>query len=203
MLHKANSHNRQVQRTRSWIFEALMLLLNENPYSKISVSDITKKAGIARQTFYRNYDDKDDIAMEYLMNSIKVEPLEIDDGKRGGGQNNIVLVFNYQYMIEHRDNLKKLLSIADIVQRIYHEAQDFPLVLLEQYKNSMPENEYLICRYKLCYQITGCLRVFFDWFINDMPLPLDNMVSMLNAMNIPKTIQYRNIPNIVVRIVEK
>ncbi|MDR1231095.1 MAG: TetR/AcrR family transcriptional regulator [Spirochaetaceae bacterium] len=203
MLHKINSHNRQVQRTRSWIFEALMLLLNEKPYSKISVSDITKKAGIARQTFYRNYDDKDDIALEYLMHSFKVEPMEIVDGKQGGSQNNIVLVFNYPYMIEHHANLKKLLSIADVVQRIYHEAQDFPLILLEQYKNSMTEHEYLICRYKLCYQITGCLRVFFDWFINDMPLPLDNTVSMLNAMNIPKTIQYRNIPNIVVRIVKK
>jgi hypothetical protein len=137
------------------------------------------------------------------MNSIKVEPLEFDNSKKGGRQNNILLTFNYQYMIEHRDNLKKLLSIADILQRIYHEAQKFPLILLEQYKNSIPENEYLICRYKLCYQISGCLRVFFDWFINDMPLPLDNMVSLLNATNIPKTMRYSTIPNIVVRIVEK
>jgi hypothetical protein len=137
------------------------------------------------------------------MNSMKVEPLQIDDGKRGSSQNNIVLIFNYQYMIEHRDSLKKLLSIADITQRIYRETQEFLLVLLEQYKNSMTENGYWICRYKLCYQTSGCLRVLFDWFINDMPLPLSNMVSMLNAINIPKTTQYRNIPNIVVCIVEK
>jgi hypothetical protein len=33
-----------------------------------------------------------------------------------------------------------------------------------------------------------------------MPLPIENVVAMLNAMNIPKTIQYRNIPSIVVRL---
>ena len=60
-------------------------------------------------------------------------------------------------------------------------------------------HEYLVCRYKLCYQITGSLRVLFDWFINDMPMPIDNIVEMLNRMNIPKTVQYRNIPSIVVR----
>jgi AcrR family transcriptional regulator len=57
VLQKSGSNNRQVRRTRSWISEALMLLMDEKPYDKITVSDITEKAGIARQTFYRNYDN--------------------------------------------------------------------------------------------------------------------------------------------------
>ena len=194
MSHKSGSNNRQVQRTRSWIFGALMLLLDEKPYNKIGISDITKKAGIARQTFYRNYKDKDDIVSEYLMNTIKF------NGGKQGEQNNVVLTFNFNYMIENRDNIKKMLSIVDIEHRIRNEGKEFPLALLAQYKNRLSANEYLICRYKLYYQLIGCLQVFFDWFLNDMPLPLDNIVTMLNELNIPKTIQYRNIPNIVVRI---
>jgi hypothetical protein len=33
-----------------------------------------------------------------------------------------------------------------------------------------------------------------------MPMPAEKLVPMLNAMNIPKTVQYRNIPGIEVRI---
>jgi hypothetical protein len=33
-----------------------------------------------------------------------------------------------------------------------------------------------------------------------MPLPVENIVAMINAMNVPKIIQYRNIPSIIVRL---
>ena len=199
MSRKESSNNRQVQRTRLWIFEALMLLLDEKPYSKIGVSDITKKAGIARQTFYRNYSDKDEIVSEHLANTISLELSKNDNSKKDDRQSNVILTFNLKYMIENCDNIKKMLSIVDIEHRIRNEAKEFPLKLLEQYKRKLSASEYLICRYKLYYQLIGCLQAFFDWFLNDMPLPLDDIVSLLNALNIPKTIQYRSTPNIVVR----
>ena len=197
MSHQTGSCNRQIQRTRSWIFEALMQLLDEKPYSKIGVSDITQKAGIARQTFYRNYRHKNDIVYEHLMKNFNLELSKTDDGDK---QNNVVLIFNFKYMIKNRDNIKKMMSIVEIQHHIQNKAKDFPLTLLEQYKSKLLADEYLIFRYKLHYQITGCLQVFFDWFINDMPLPLDTIISTLNAMSSPKINKYNDIPNIVVRI---
>ena len=88
----------------------------------------------------------------------------------------------------------------NIENRVTRETLEFPMSLMKHYKKKLTAQEYLICRYKLCYQITGSLRLFFDWFINDMPLPVENIVTMLNAMNVPKTIQYRNIPSIIVRL---
>jgi AcrR family transcriptional regulator len=201
MPHRAaiTNTNRQVQRTKGWIFDALMLLMDKKPYHKITVSDITGKAGIARQTFYRNYDDKDAVIFEYLSNTLKTDLLKIDAGGKNG-QNNIVLTFNYNYMIAHRDNLKKILTATGIENRIFHESKKFPLLLMEQYQDSLSSEEYVICRYKLCYQITGCLRVLFDWFIHDMPLPADTLAAMLNVMDIPRSTQYHNIPNITIDI---
>jgi AcrR family transcriptional regulator len=199
-MQKSSKHNRQVQRTKSWIFEAIMKLMDEMPYNKITVSNITEKAGIARTTFYRNYDAKDDVVFEYLIKAFSTELLAVEKGKNDKNENNIVLVFDYNYMIAHKKNLRKILTNVDIGNRIYREGQRFPISFLDYYKEKLSADEYLICRYKLCYQITGSLRVFFDWFINDMPLPVENIVAMLNAINIPKTIQYRNIPSIVVRL---
>jgi AcrR family transcriptional regulator len=194
-LKKSTAHNRQVQRTKSWIFEALMLLMDEKPYNKITVSDIADKAGIARPTFYRNYDDKDDVVFDYLMNTFNTELL---NDEKGDKQDTIVLIFDNKYMIKHQKNLKKILSTADIESRIFRDLQKYPMSLIERYKKQLSAEEYLICRYKICYQITGSLRILFDWFINNMPMPIEKLIPMLSAMNIPKTIQYRNIPGVVV-----
>ena len=199
-MQKSSKHNRQVQRTKSWIFEALLQLMDEMPYSKITVSDISGKAGIARTTFYHNYDDKDDVVFEYLVKTFSMELIDIEKAKNDDKQSTIILMFDYKYMITHKRNLQKIITNVDIGNRIYLEGQKFPLSFIKNYKKKLTAEEYLIFRYKLCYQITGCLRVLFDWFTNDMPLPVENIVEMLNDMNIPKTIQYRNIPSIVVRL---
>ena len=172
--------------------------MNEKPYNKITVSDITEKAGIARPTFYRNYDGIDDVVFEYLAKTINTEILNIE--KEDDTQNSIVLAFDYEYMMNNQKSLKKILSITDIDNRLYKEVQKLPMSLLKKYKDKLMPEDYLICRYKLCYQITGSLRVFFDWFINGMPIPIENIVSMINEMNNPKTVKYRNLPNIVVKI---
>ena len=200
MIHKSGKPNRQVERTKSWIFDALMLLMDEKPYNKITVSDICERAGIARPTFYRNYSDISEVVFGYLMNTFSMELLNTEKGNKDDRQDTIILEFNYKYMTKHQKIIKKILATADIENRIHRESQKWPISIIDQYKSKLSKHEYLVCRYKICYQITGSLRVFFDWFINDMPLPVEYIVTMLNAMNIPKTVQYRNIPGIVVRL---
>jgi AcrR family transcriptional regulator len=200
MSQKTAKPNRQVLRTKSWIFEAVMLLMEEKPYSKITVSDITEKAGIARQTFYRNYNDKDDVVFEYMMNTFNAEMLNIETVKKSDEQNKIVFIFDHKYMVKNQKILKKILSVSDIKNRIFQDMQEYPMSLIKHYKGKLSAEEYLIGRYKLCYQITGFLSLFFDWFINGMPMPVEKFISMINAMNIPRATHYRNIPNIEVRL---
>ncbi len=44
-----------------YIYQALVELMDKKPYDQITVTDIVKKAGVSRMTFYRHYRDKDDI----------------------------------------------------------------------------------------------------------------------------------------------
>jgi AcrR family transcriptional regulator len=200
MSQKPKKINRQILRTRSWILEAVMLLMDEKPYAKITASEIIEKAGIARQTFYRNYNNKDDVLFDYLQNSINTELLKFENYARKDKQDMIVLSFNYDYMVKNSKNLKKILSVPDIESRMIHDIQQLPIALIEHYKKKLSPDDYLVCRYKICYQIIGSLRIFFDWFINDMPMPIDLLIVMLNAMNTPKIIQYRHIPGIIIRV---
>jgi AcrR family transcriptional regulator len=177
-----------------------MALMDKKPYDKITISDITEKAGIVRQTFYRNYDEKDDVLYEYARNTMNANFLSIEKNQDSKKQDSIVLTFNVNYILKHQKELKKILSVVNIENRILRAMQEFPLSLIKHFKDKLSKEEYAICRYKICYQITGCLRVFLDWFLNDMSLPIDTFVSMINAMTIPHETFYRNIPNIVVRI---
>lgn len=57
---------KQALRSQEWMQTALFQLMEKKPYSMISVTEITERAGLARQTFYRNYQDKDEILLQYL-----------------------------------------------------------------------------------------------------------------------------------------
>ncbi|MDR3337506.1 MAG: TetR/AcrR family transcriptional regulator [Treponema sp.] len=196
MLQKTNRGNRQVQRTKGWIFEALLLLLDEKQYSKINVSDICKKAGIARPTFYRNYKEKDDILFDCFLTMFKMSVLKAGENQ----QNAIVLTISLTYMIKNFDILKKLSLNMDIEKRFSPLATVFPESLIEEFKSSLTPDEYLICRYMVYYQIIGSLWIISDWLKNDMPIPIENLVEILNRLTIPKEVQYPNIPNVVICI---
>lgn len=52
------------------ITEATIALLNENEFSQISISQITTKAQVSRNSFYRNYVDKEEILSKHIKNLI-------------------------------------------------------------------------------------------------------------------------------------
>ena len=52
--------------SRSWMYEALLQLMDKKPFSRISITEITKKAGVSRVTFYRHYNSKEEIFIKKL-----------------------------------------------------------------------------------------------------------------------------------------
>ncbi|MEM7030531.1 MAG: TetR/AcrR family transcriptional regulator [Chloroflexota bacterium] len=58
-----NSNDPRAKRTRQWLQTALRELMEEKPYQKIKVSEITQRAEVSRPAFYLHYVDKDDLLM--------------------------------------------------------------------------------------------------------------------------------------------
>ena len=52
--------------TKFYIVQALFKLMKEYNYNKISVTDIVKKAGVGRATFYRYFKSKEDVILHYF-----------------------------------------------------------------------------------------------------------------------------------------
>ncbi len=53
-------------RSKRLITEALLSIMEEEPFSKISIRDIVEKAGLTRQTFYHNFDSKEAVVLHKL-----------------------------------------------------------------------------------------------------------------------------------------
>lgn len=61
-----NGHERQREQSRQMIENAFFELLREKEFSQITVSELVKKADVARRTFYRLYEKKESVIAAYF-----------------------------------------------------------------------------------------------------------------------------------------
>jgi AcrR family transcriptional regulator len=57
-------------KSKKWIMESLIDLMNHKNFQDITVDKLTEHAGLGRKTFYRNFNSKEDVLNAYLNNLI-------------------------------------------------------------------------------------------------------------------------------------
>lgn len=62
-MDKRKQENARVKRS---IEDAFFSLMKEKDFSEITVTDIVKRSGVARASYYRNFNSKEDIIKEYF-----------------------------------------------------------------------------------------------------------------------------------------
>lgn len=76
VLRLSNEQSNKI--TKESIETALLLLMKENEYRDISISDIVKRAGVSRTAYYRNYRSKEDILNKHLETVVKAITNKMD-----------------------------------------------------------------------------------------------------------------------------
>ena len=67
MTYNLNDHNKKQNKiVCESLREALIILMNEKNYYKISISELCMKAGVSRMAFYNNYESKDDLLRQII-----------------------------------------------------------------------------------------------------------------------------------------
>ncbi len=177
--------NKQVKRTRDWIFGALLSLLDEKKYEDIKIANITEKAGVARQSFYRNYEGKDDIIAKFIESlfasyserlTILFESKSFDSGEM------YRLFFDILY--EHRHYLLKLKD-ASLSHLLYNNFWLYSNALIEGFfdeNNVSPSDEKTIF---VQYQLGGIIALSVDWICRNMVESPAELSQRLNAVTAP------------------
>jgi AcrR family transcriptional regulator len=53
-------------RSKKWLCDGLLELLQEKPYNSITITEICDKAGLVRKTFYRHFTSKDSVLVTVI-----------------------------------------------------------------------------------------------------------------------------------------
>lgn len=153
-----------MNRTKHAIIDAFWQLLEEKPYSKITVKDIVDRCQINRNTFYYHYHDIPEL-LEYAVRS-DTDHIIQSYSKFGSIMDCITPLVNH---CMHRK--KAILHIYRSVQReiFLNELEQITLYAVTQYVDTVtselpvrPEDKTLLIRFYKC-TIVG---IFLDW-LND------------------------------------
>lgn len=90
--------NQSNQLARECIVTALIQLTEQKPFSAITVSELTQRAGVSRMTYYRNYTSKEDVFQKYMdeiVEEYRQEAEKLEKGKCYGEYEKILQCFQY------------------------------------------------------------------------------------------------------------
>ena len=98
--------------TKEYLFEALIKLMKKMPFEKITVSELTKCAGVSRTAFYRHYSSIDQIIKEPLVGLISMLRTSLNEDKY---KNDLRLwcVEMLSFLRSYADMLDPLLKATD------------------------------------------------------------------------------------------
>lgn len=154
--------------TKECIQTALIQLLSESPFEKITVTSIIKRSGVSRAGFYRNYSSKEMVLQELTQNLCeKIETFLNNEDYHANPKQGFTHFFQE---IKEQAYLLKLLTKAAVPHTVLLDTEHF---FAEKYSN-MPAKE----RYHIIALLASLKEVVLDWFKNDMKESPEEMADL-------------------------
>ncbi len=185
--------DRRIERTRQLIREALVSLILEKGYEKVTIQDIIDRANVGRSTFYVHYRDKDDLLLRgvaeiaYGDDVDKTVAEEIKRLKQAGlsGALSIFPLFSH---IKENDRLHKVMFKKNPENAILEKGTDYLYANITAQLRQLMEagQETSVPVSFLALYLTGGLIQLAKWWLeNDMPYSPKEMDEMFREMTMP------------------
>ncbi|MBN7573410.1 MULTISPECIES: TetR/AcrR family transcriptional regulator [Clostridium] len=170
------STNIQNMITKESIFTSLMILMEKKNFKEISITEITKKAGVSRMAFYRNYNIKEDIITTYLDELFNEYSKEVMQKETLYNYENLRLYFSY--FRKHEKLISNLInsSLTNIllekcIESFYELSQTIFC------KNSLLPEKH---KFWIEYMAGGLYNVLIEWAKNGMKQSDDYMATTVS-----------------------
>lgn len=153
-----------------YITEALLCLLKKKEYKDISITEICKKAGVTRMSFYRNFEDKEDIMRKKVR---KVTESFLKDS-----------AINYQEDTTHKYFIKLFAHMEcqkELCDALY-KAGLIQIVKDEFDRVFLDIHRYEYNNYKSSFLSGGIFNIFLVWFLNGCKESPEEMAEQLESI---------------------
>lgn len=173
-----NKINAQNQFVKECLFDALMILMEKKSFSRITVTELTQKAGVSRMAYYRNYIDKDEIINDYLDGLFEDYSEELEKHKNLNINQNTFVFF--QYFRKQTRLINNLINSNMTTLLLERFNKYLPKLFHQLFVESpfSPEEE----RYQLAYTAGGFFNVLIAWLANGMKESDEEMAAIVQHL---------------------
>lgn len=162
ILRLSNEESNKI--TRECLRIAMIKLMDKNDFEKISITEITKYAGVSRTAFYRNYESKEAL-VEDICDRLFSQLKESVSGERYRNDRKGWYKVFFKTIKENSDYLRIFLNAGLQFQNMDILESAYPSDSAQgRYLNSAREGAFL--------------RVLTDWFKNGMKESPDEMAKI-------------------------
>lgn len=164
----------RVIRTRTVLRESLLALLKEQDYEQITVRDICARAHINRGTFYRHYNDKDQLLGETATDTL--DAVAAMDSPPSEGTTPAALVAWFEHAAEHAELYHLLLGRDGMIvfsKRVQTHIERLMAELFTGRDNEVPPDV------TIRFLSSACLGVLSWWLERRMPCSADEAATWL------------------------
>ena len=164
--------NLQAQKiTIESIEEALILLLQDNDFSSITITQIVNKAGIARSAFYHNFKSKEEV-LDCLVEKM-FEGIQKEIVSRAVNLDNDFWLWFFNQQIKHKD----LLNIIFKSGNEYLLYRHINIVASKAMSNFSEAPKFYIA-----YLVGGISNVLMTWFQDELKESAEELLQQINII---------------------
>ncbi|WP_455537744.1 TetR/AcrR family transcriptional regulator [Terrisporobacter sp.] len=164
-------------RSKKWITDALFKLMKEKKFDEITITDISKESDLVRQTFYKNFDSKEQVLTDYMEKLSK----ELDEKCAHTNKNDIrnLARLHLEFWYEKSDLVKLLVkhNLLDLINICYKK------IIFNVNGNSSKINSSAM-KYSSAFIIGGLIKCIEIWAEDDFSISIDDLTdSVLSTLN--------------------
>lgn len=153
---------------------ALLKLMKTQDFSRITVSDIVKVAGVGRSSFYRNFSSKEELVCSYIINLYRerFESAAIPVRINGENYTEQFLKPRFVFIKEHGD-IFKTLHKQNMLYNFFISTENDIVTMLCGHNSDSP---YIRAMFS-----GSCAGVTRQWIERDFAESVDDMVKLFSS----------------------
>lgn len=156
---------------KSYIADALLILMENKNYTDITVGEIVDKAGVNRSTYYRHFEKKEDV-IQFFLDQISKDILEWDKATESTFEEHLINVYKHYY--KHK---KQIMAIYK---------NNLSILFLDILKKDLGADTYsseqVSTQFDIAFHIGGTFNHFLLWFSRDMADAPEDMAAYTLAV---------------------
>ncbi len=181
---KKKAEYRSSVRSKALIKEALLSLMIEKPFEKISISDVVRRADINRGTFYAHYSNTNDVLKSISASVVDEIALLIspyDPGRVLDSPENFLAQITL-FLLRDPEYYAKLIQ-CDKFHEVLDEARYTAInKIVESYHQGLSESERRLLVLVLDYALSGVLTIYIDILLKKVPIKLEESVKYISLL---------------------